>query len=396
MTAATSTRVSGLPENHYAPDFLVEVEGKAIDPVLKANILEVTVVLDSDDLSSVDLKLNNYDDTTFDLMTWLDSDLFRLGNRVHVQLGYADRLVSMLRGPITTLSPAFASDGASTLTVRVMDPLVALKGSYPPRDEVMYSEKRDWEIAQRIAERHHLKFAQDDDKDAPIHELVVQGAKDDLTFIKERAAMNDREVFTRTNPDPAKDVLHFGKRTDGRDAEPIRTYVLTWGSLHSTDGSENPPSMIEFMPTIAASDQVQSVTVLGWDSATKEPIDCTAEAATTPGVSGSGEATGPAAAGLVAGTAGKRETVDNAPVANREEAKRLAESLLASRARKFLTATGRTIGVPDLRPGDNVEIHGVGTRFGGTYYVTKATHVLDASGLLTEFAACKTYQGARK
>jgi phage protein D len=390
MTGATATRSSGLPESYYAPDFLVEIEGTALDPASKGDVLEIKVVMDIDELASVDLKLNNYDDTTFDLK-WSDSELLRLGSSVHVQLGYADRLVSMLRGKITTLSPEFLSDGAPTLTVRAMDSLVMLKDSRPPETEVCYRNKKDWQIAEQIARRHGLRLEYDDD--GPEHELVVQRNLDDLAFLKERAARIDFQLFMRTDPETGEEVLHFVKPADGRDAAKIRTYVLAWGTLRNTDV---PPSMIEFKPTISASDQVQSVTVRGWDTAQKKAITCTAEPATTPGVSGSGDATGPAAAAAVGGAAGKKEVVVNAPVTSEEEARRLAESLLAERAYKFLTASAKTIGLPDLRPADNVEIHGVGERFSGTYFVKKATHVLNASGLLTEFDVRKTYEGEQK
>ena len=156
------------------------------------------------------------------------------------------------------------------------------------------------------------------------------------------------------------------------------------------------PSLIEFKPTISASEQVQSVTVRGWDTRNKKAISVTASAPDTPGVSGKGQATGPAAAGRVGDekdSDARKDVVVDAPVATKEEAKRLAQALLAERAYAFLTATGKAIGLPDLRPGDNVEIHGVGKRFSGTYYVTKVVHTLNASGLLTEFTARKTYEG---
>ncbi|TML05131.1 MAG: type IV secretion protein Rhs, partial [Actinobacteria bacterium] len=108
MSAAVATRTSGSPDNYYAPDFLVEVEGKQLDPKSRDDVVEIKVTMELDKVDSVDLKLNNYDDTTFDLK-WSDADFFRLGHRVHVKLGYVDSLVSMLRGPITTLSPEFVS-----------------------------------------------------------------------------------------------------------------------------------------------------------------------------------------------------------------------------------------------------------------------------------------------
>lgn len=391
MSAATL--LPGLPEDYYAPEFVVEVEGRALDPAQKGDVLEVKVVLSVDELASVDIKLNNYDDSTFDLK-WSDSDLFRLGKVVHVQLGYVDRLKSMFRGRIVSLSPEFPSGGPPTLLVRAMDPLVKLKNSRPPADGVTYDHKRDWEIAQAVADRHDVRL--EATRKGPRHDFVVQRNVDDLAFLKERAARIDFKVFMRIDPDNGHDVLHFEPPRDGRQAGPLRTYQLAWGTLQKASplSKSTPPSLIEFKPTISASDQVQSVTVRGWDVDRKKAIEHTAKAATTPGVSGSGDDTGPAAAEQVGGSAAKKEIVVNAPVATLEEARHLAESLLAERAYAFLTGSGKTIGLPDLRPGDNVEIGGVGKRFSGTYFVDRTTHVLNANGYMTEFEVRKTYQGA--
>ena len=364
MSTAVAKRTSGSPDNYYAPDFRVLVEGKQLDAKSKDDVLEIKVTMSLDEVDSVDIKLNNYDDTTFDLK-WSDAELFRLGHRVHVKLGYVDSLVSMLLGPITTLSPEFVPDGAPTLTVRAMDRLVVLRDSRPPETEVTYKKKKDWEIAQAVADRHQLRFEHDKDDDTPVHELVVQRNIDDLAFLMERAARIDCKVFVKTDPDTGDDVLHFGKPTDGRDGTPARTYVLAWGNLRNNSGVS--PSLIEFKPSISASDQVQSVTVRGWDTKDKKAISVTAVPASTPGVTGSGDATGPAAAKRVGDSDARKAIVVNAPVATEEEARRLAEALLAERAYAFLIATGKAIGLPDLRPSDNIEIHGVGKRFSGTY-----------------------------
>jgi phage protein D len=402
MTATSSTRTSGFPVSFYAPNFLVSVEGTELDPDSHGHVLSITVALELDvHLSSANLTLNNYDDTTFDLRWSVfqpnvtgaepnpsDFTPFRLDALVDVRLGYADELISMFQGRLTTISADF-SDGAPTLSLGVMDPLHALKDSHPLPDEVAYEAKKDWEIAYQIATRHGLDLEYDDD--GPRHDLVVQRNLDDLTFLKERAARMDFKLFTRTDPATGKDAVQFKKPTDGRGDKPIRTWVLTWGSLLNTKfepaGSVPPPSLIAFTPTISSAEQVGSVNVRGWDIATKTAISVTANATETPGVSGGKDATGPASA------AGKQKVVINAPVANAEEAKQLAESLLAERATRFVTATGKTIGLPELRPGDNVEIHGVGLTFGGTYFVKTVTHTLNAGGFVTEFKATKTYLG---
>lgn len=385
---ATSTRTDGLLERYYAPEFLIEVEGQTLDPSSKGDVLELSVEMSTKDLSSAQVRFNNYDDTLFDLK-WSEGDVFNLGNVLHVQMGYAERLVSMLRGPITTLAPEFLSDGPPTLLVTAMDPLVRLKGAKPPEDAVIYREKADWQIAEQIAQRHHLRF--ESTREGPEHELVVQGNDDDIVFLKKRAAHIDFDVFMRTEPESGDDILYFVRPTDGRAADALRTYVLAWGTLRNND---SPPSLIEFKPTISAGDQVESVTVRGWDFTTKQAIVYTATPENTEGVSGSGDTTGPAAATALASSGvGKGDVVIDAPVFTEEEAKSLAEAKLADRAYEFVNGTGKAIGLPDLRPGDNVEIQGVGNRFSGRYFVTRVKHTIDSNGFVTEFDGRKTYAG---
>lgn len=385
-----ATLQPGLPTDYYAPTFTVEIEDEELDPASKGDVLDIKVVLDRKDLTSAELKFNNYDDTTFELK-WSDKELFELGNRIHVQLGYADRQVSVLKGLITSLSPEFPSNGPPTLSVRAMDAMFRLKGSKPPNDECTYRNMRDSEIAVQVAQRNHLRWKVDEQ--GPKHEVVVQPNQDDATFLKERAARIDFDVFMRTDPDTGEDILHFVNPKDGRDDAPLKVYELQWGTRSST--SSGRPSLIEFTPTITGADQVKSVTIRGWDPVRKEPIIYTATPGQTAGV-GSGDQTGPAAAERLATEDGKQEVIVDAPVMSVEEAERLAKGELAKRSYEYLTGKGRVIGLPDLRPGDNVQLDGLGKRFSGLYYVTKVTHSLGNSGFTSEFEVRKTYDGGSK
>jgi len=375
----TATRKEGLPESYYAPEFTIEIEGEELDPASKGDVLELKIEMTFNEMTSAEVKLNNFDDTAYDLK-WSDADKLRLGSRVHVKLGYADRTRSMMRGYISTLTPEFA-DGPPTLTVRALDGMVRLKSSKPPAEEVTYKKVTDSQIAEKIAQRHNLRVKVTEE--GPVHDLVVQRNTDDATFLKERAKLHSFEVFMRTDPETGEDVLHFVSPTDGRGSEPISTYTLAWGGMRNTD---IPPSLIEFKPVLAAGDQVQSVTVRGWDPKTKKKISQTATRANTPGVAQIDNTNGPEAAATMGGTSeAKREVVVDRPVASEEEALKVAQTILSERAYRFLTGHGKVIGLPDLRPGTNVEIGGVGRRFSGTYFVTKVTHVLNQQGFLTEF-----------
>ena len=71
----------------------------------------------------------------------------------------------------------------------------------------------------------------------------------------------------------------------------------------------------------------------------------------------------------------------------------LAISLLRERAYEFIKGTGQVIGVPDLRPGDNLSLKNLGKRFSGDYYVKKVEHALGSSGYFTNFEVRRVYDG---
>src|SRR5689334_10777586 len=133
--ASASTRVSGLPPvDYYAPNYKIEVEGKELDPESRGDVLEVKVTMDLENLAHFDMTINNWDDKKLDFK-YSDTNKFDVGNRVHIQMGYADKLKSMVRGIITSLSPKFPESGPPTLAVSGQDPLVRLKDRKPKDGE---------------------------------------------------------------------------------------------------------------------------------------------------------------------------------------------------------------------------------------------------------------------
>ncbi len=63
-----------------------------------------------------------------------------------------------------------------------------------------------------------------------------------------------------------------------------------------------------------------------------------------------------------------------------------AKAGFLKKVREFLTAEGKVIGLPKLRPGEYVDIVGLRPPFDGYYYITKTVHSLDSSGYLTQFS----------
>ena len=70
--------------------------------------------------------VNNWDDKKFSFK-YSDSQVFDVGNRVHIRMGYADDLRFMASGIISTLTPKFPESGPPTLGVTGVDPMLKLR-----------------------------------------------------------------------------------------------------------------------------------------------------------------------------------------------------------------------------------------------------------------------------
>jgi phage protein D len=377
MSAAPSQLQSGLPVEYYAPDYLIEVRDQALDQEARGDVIDLKVTLQKDNIGNFTLNVNNWDDKLL-AFKYSDGDTFKLGNEIHVRLGYVDNLVSVMRGIVTSLAPQFPESGSPTLTVVCQDSLVKLKGKMPAEGEQKtFVDMYDWEIAQVVAQRNGLRF--NATQEGPRHEQVVQKNQDEARFLIERAKRIDFDCFIAVDPDSGHDTLNFVRPDDGRDGAPVRIYAFEWGK-----------SLISFTPTLSLANQVGSVTVRGWDARTRQAIHYTATRDDLPGLPAGGTS-GPAAAADALNN--RADMVVDRPVLSTEEARALAISLLRERARTFNTASGQVIGLPDLRPGDKVDIRGVGTRFSGTYEVTKVEHALGGSGFTTRFDVQQAFAG---
>jgi phage protein D len=375
-----SQRVDGLPEIYYAPRFEVTVDGQTFTHV--EDVLSCKVTADIASLTSFELSIDNWDnrhDRSSEerkkrKFKYVDSGVFDLGKRIAISMGYADRLVPMMTGLITAMTPRYPESGPPSLSVSGQDDMILLKGRKPGKDDKKtWTKARDWEIAEEIAKRNNLSIdldPADERNQAPEHDEVIQKNQDDATFLMERAKRIDHDCFIRTDLKQSKSTLVFKKPTDKRDGAPIRSYVFTYGA-----------GLIDFSPRLTIANQVAKVTVRGWDPMKKEVIEFTADAGKLPGAGG-GES-GPDIVARALGS--KQDMVLDAPVKSQAEAEQLATSILTEKAYNFVTGSGRCIGLPQMRPGDVVELNGLGDRFSGDYYVTKVDHSIAGSGYVTQF-----------
>jgi phage protein D len=358
----------------YAPEFEVEVDGRKLDPTTRGDVLSVKVDMDLDNLDRFEFTVNNWDDASLSFK-YSDTTTFDVGNRVIVRLGYANRLMTVMQGKIESLAPKFPESGSPTLSVSGRNSLCDLSGRKPAKGERKhFVNVTDLEIVEEVAGRNGLKVNRTGVPQGPRHAEVWQRDLDDAMFLMERAKRIDCDLFVQVDED-GQERLHFVRPTDGRDSSKVRVYVFEWGR-----------SLMGFTPKLNAARQVASVTVLGWNPDQKKVIEAKVDASSLKGAKGAGKS-GPEVAGR------KGDQIVDAPVISEEEARRLAESLLYDKAYQFITGEGRVIGIPDLKPGDNVELCGLGTRFSGLYYVKSVGHSLGGDGYTTSFGVRRVHDG---
>ncbi|MFZ5744009.1 MAG: phage late control D family protein [Pseudomonadota bacterium] len=373
--------IAGLPATgFYAPDFLVEVNGAELDPhassdpnaASKGDVLSIKVTMALDELTSAEIQLNNWDDKAV-WFKYSDRPSPYPGDTVLVKLGYAGALRALLHGELKSLAPSFPATGSPTLRLGVLDFMDRLKHSRPGEDAVrQFANKQYSEIARAVGERHGLTVEAVDD--GIVHAETLQGNLDDAQFLQVLARRAGYVCYMHTSPDSGEPVLRFAPPSDGEQAPVASEHACTWGE-----------SLISFEPTLTMGNQVSQVTVRGWNLDTMEEIVGTATAADLGGGSGS---SGPDNA-----ASNRQDIVILSDVRSMEEANALALAQLRNRADSYITARGEVIGTPELRPGDTMQIDGLGTRFSGNYFVTGVEHTLGSEGFRTRFDARRTREG---
>lgn len=349
--------------DYFAPAFRVEVNGSRLAADVTANIQQLSLVSKPDTLDTFSLTLVN----EYPAMRWThdpkDSELFQVGSAVKISLGYVDALTYEFEGEITQLSPTFPDSGTPTIAVDGRTRLHWLKGDKKTRT---YQSMTDKQIIEKIAQEAGLQPQAEDS--GTQFDYVMQCNQTDLEFIKQRAARINYEVLVRDK------TLVFRK---SKESEP-KTYTFIWGPLKSPAPHTFP--LKSFNPVMNTSKQPTKVTHRGWDYPSKKPIEATA------GVGDEQAKMGSQTGGqIVARAFRSREYVRvNIPAASQSELAERSKAEYNHWSLQFLTGNGSTIGVPDLRSGQTVELQGLGF-FSGQYYVDEATHTISSSGYLTNF-----------
>jgi uncharacterized protein len=342
--------------NFFALAFRVAVNGTSLSADDARHVMDLSVVNEPDTLDHFSLTLAN----PYPQMPWThtnEGDRFREGSSITIEMGYVDDLQPMFDGEITSISPTFPESGTPTVQVGGYTRLHWLHMG--PRTRT-FQDVTDKEIAVRIANEHGLTPDAEDTRTK--HPYAIQFNQTDLAFLVERARGIRFDVQVRDR------TLVFHKAA----SDERKVYTLEWGR-----------TLKSFNPTMNTVGQVSSVVVRGYDPKTKKEIKGEAGTGAEDTMMG-GTKSGAEVAARAFNRRAEEVRVET-PIASQEEADQLARAIYNDRALEFVTGSGSSVGLPDLRAGRWIELEGLGPRFSLSYYITQSTHTLNRSGYQTAF-----------
>jgi uncharacterized protein len=288
-------------------------------------------------------------------LEWLDSNLFEAGKLTEIRIASQEKSYSMILGEIISLRPSFPSDGSPNIEVSGYDLLYqftrgAKHNTWGPETESNVVEK----ILKNNQAKHKLTAHVEPTKiQLP---KIVQDNETDYAFMKRLADRNFFDFYVE-----GKDVYFCPPKSNAP------TLTLEYGK-----------GLTSFTPELNTADQVSEVVVRGWDPTAKKEIVATAKNQKSPQGKSGGEA--------VAKIYGKVETrITNKPVTSRQEAERLAQSILNKQSVGLVRGNAECVGIPEIRVGKTINLAGLGKKFSQKYFIEKTTHSISSSGYTTTF-----------
>lgn len=345
-----------MPSPRSSPERRILINGAVIPQALNADILGVSVCQYAEGGDRFEVLVNALD-TSNQQLKWIDSDHAKMGNQITIELGYQGNLAQVLVGEISAVRVSYSNDQAAQLQIQGFDRLHRLRRGRRTRT---FLQVKDSQIAEQVANALQLQPQVTDT--TVVHDYVLQNNLSDIDFLAERArriryevVVDDRTLIFRPVSNQLAETLTVEYMRD-----------LKWFNVRQSTAR-----------------QVSDVTVRGWNPASKEAILGVARVgAETTKMKGS--QSGPQIAETAFG-AFSDATVD-IPIASQSEADQIAEARFNALALELTSGEGEIVGEPTLRAGHTIDLRGLGTRFNGLYYVTKAEHrVAPDVGYVTRF-----------
>lgn len=340
----TLEKLSMESSNFYIPRFEIEIQNQKLRAEMSKAILDVTVREKIDEGASFELTVHDEFDMKAQEFKWLDHELFNVGNKISVKMGYGNRLETMIIGNITGLEPSFFAGDMPTLKVKGQD--LSYDYMKRPNLERVFVNKTYSEIAKTIASEAGL--------------LAVVGD----TRLRQTSRKRNDETYYAFLTRLGREV-GFEFRINGQTMYFARPKTEEKEILVLELGKD----IINFVPSMRNTGALVEVEVRGYNPRDpRKPIIGSAQA-------GSGK---PRKSG--------KKVVTDIIVNSKEHADAIAKAILEKAEDTLVEGKGECIGIPQIRVGVNIRIEKIGKRFSKKYYVKEVTHIINNSGYRTQFS----------
>lgn len=346
-----------------------------------------------------------------------DFDTFEFGMRLRVDVRYwpdaspqapqtvqaAHSWVPMIAGPITDMRFSFSATEGARLTLVGEDDLFPLKNR--SEEKVTYRRKTEKFIIEDLLRRAHYPLSlRSPQVDLPgFFENASNGINDNLQdgqsyieYLQKFAKRYDCELYVEF------DDLSSTAPEVGFHFEPARSRVSPNDNLRRLYVLERGKNLVAFSPTFKVLDQYTEVKVKGRHRVRSRPElvrqpalpailsdelhydTALGDGALTPGPDVRVHYLSRYFNGDVARNA---HHLPNQTNIDEERARAMAEAVMRTKSREFMSITGTTVGMPLLRPGIYVEIRRMRQPFDGFYYIEKTVSRYGNGGFTTQFTA---------
>lgn len=349
----------------YAPEFEILINNQPEKDIVNSSInMQITEQISNP--AEFNLVLSDVFNPINQEFNWLGNPLFAVGNKILINMGYANNeLVKMVEGPIKSLSTSGFSGEIPTLTVVGYDDSHSRLTEKSMSEKAIKPDNKDTysKIVEKIAAAVKLKPVVDETKEYSA--VITKKPVSYHDFLTDAAKRTGYEFFV------SRGSLYF------IDPRKKRSPDMTF---------EWEKDLIQFTPTINASDLVTGVEVRGHlpDSKTKAL-----------GIAKAGDETKLNEKGITASQLALRlnkenvRTIENRTFSSKEEADDMAKAELNRINDNIVTGSASIVGNPKLAPGMIVEFKKVGKLFNGLYFVTSVTNTISGSGYTTSFSVRK-------
>lgn len=289
-------------------------------------------------------------------LAWVDGSELEPGKSVTIAIKIGPRQHALFDGEVVEIESDFSGQ-SHRLLVRAFDRLHRLGRGRKVRSFVQVT---DGDLVSTIAGEAGLQA--EVGPTPVVHPYLLQHNQTDLAFLQERAAALGYLLYVK------------GKTLYCRSPQEVGAAVaLAWGA-----------NLSEFRPRLTTVEQLNDVSVRGWDPKRKSVV--IGQASAGAGAPQIGESR---KGGAIAQAAFHRQAnglVTNQAIREQSWADRVAKGEADRAATRFVEAEGVCGGEPDVLAGAAVKISGVGNRFSGTYLVTSAHHTYRVDGYSTQFS----------